>query len=386
MLIIVSNFVDLPYLFGNWELKAKSILSFSLIDNHYPPGAAIALIPFLWAGPEYSIGVFFYYFLSCYVYGRICEIIKNSNYKTLALLALPLNPYLSWLCLTSADQVVELFFLMLFSYALIKRNVKLFLLFGWLLCLTRPAYWVAFLLISIVYPYKGEKVRQILQLRRLSGSALLIVTMLGNLSVFGSPNLSSSSGLTFHYSHNKYHYLSLPLFDMDVFLDNQMDPKKVGQQSSYFSYIKDEHFRAGLNSIRENPKEFILATGQKFNSYFFSIQKVPNLPGDYRISSDAKNIIIGEERKTWPLVLGNTAYEIYRMIWLLFFIVACAYLISSKKILSFPNKPGLFLLVPYLAGVIPALLFYVETRQKICSELIVVPLVLKILNESKNKS
>ena len=122
LLIIVSNFVDLPYLFGNWEVKAKSILSFSLIDNYYPPGAAIALIPFLWAGPEYSIGVFFYYFLSCYFYGQICEIIKNSKYKTLALLALPLNPYLSWLCLTSADQVVELFFLMLFSYALTIRT------------------------------------------------------------------------------------------------------------------------------------------------------------------------------------------------------------------------------------------------------------------------
>lgn len=386
ILVAVSHFTDLPYLFGNWEQKAKSILHFNLTDNFYPPGAAIALLPFLWTGPTYSIGVFFYYCLSCYVYYLVCEIVKNRNYRNLALLGLPMNPYLSWLCLTSADQVIELLYLTLFALGLVQKRFKLFLLFGWLLCLTRPAYWIAFLLITLIYPHKITKVQQRLQLKRLSGLILLCTTLLGNVIVFASPNLASSSGLTFFYSHNKYHYLSLPLFDMDVFLDEQMNTKEINQKSDSFTYIEDENLRAGLISIKENPKEFVLATGQKINSYFFSIQKVPNLPGEYRISADAKTIAIGEERLTWMLVLGNIGYEIYRMIWFLVFITACSNLITSKKLLLFTKNTETYLFIPYFVGIIPALMFYVETRQKICSELIAVPIIFKFLSQSKKEN
>ena len=383
VLVTVSHFIDLPYLFGNWEEKAKSILDFNLTDNFYPPGAAIALIPFLWAGPTYSIGVFFYYFLSCYIYYLVCEIVKKRSFRTLALLALPCNPYLSWLCLTSADQVIELFYLTLFALGLVKKRFRLFLLFGWLLCLTRPAYWIAFLLITIIYPHKRIKMRQRLQLKRLSGLILLCITVLGNVMVFASPNLSSSSGSTFFYSHNKYHYLSLPLFDMDVFLEEQMNTKVINQESASFTYIENENLRAALISITENPKEIFLATGQKINSYFFSTQKVPNLPGEYRISADAKTIAIGEERITWPLVLGNIAYQVYRTIWILLLIFACSYVITYKTGAALIRKTETYLLIPYFVGIIPALMFYVETRQKICSELIAVPIILKILSQSK---
>ena len=49
LMLLASSFLDLPPLIGNWENKAWSIIIFELSDNYYPPGAAIALIPFLWA-------------------------------------------------------------------------------------------------------------------------------------------------------------------------------------------------------------------------------------------------------------------------------------------------------------------------------------------------
>ena len=103
LFIVVMQFVDLPFIFGNWENKAKSILNFDLTDNYYPPGAAIALIPFLWNKPNFVLGIVFYYFIAAYVYFKICAKIRDRKLKFFALLALPSNAYLSWLCITSAE-------------------------------------------------------------------------------------------------------------------------------------------------------------------------------------------------------------------------------------------------------------------------------------------
>jgi hypothetical protein len=383
-LLIVSQFVDLPFLFGNWELKSKSILELNLKDNFYPPAAAIALIPFLWAGPTFATGIFFYYFLSALVYYKICVSVCEAKIQKIALIALPANSYLSWLCLTSADQVIELLFLLLFILNAIRGNFYFAILAGWLLCLTRPQYWLVFILIVFIYSYFYQKRRSILM--ACSGLFLLFLTTLGNNMIFSSPNLATSSGITFYYSHNKYFYLSLPKFDMDVFLKEHMNSHDFLQDKSDFLFIEDKNFRAGLVSIKENPKEFTIASVQKINSYFFSIEKVPNLSGEYFLSGDGTSIIIGQERKSWSIIFGNFFYSIYKFIWILLFGILLTYII--RKIIT-ENKLDnieVFIPLPYIMGVIPGILFYSETRFKICAELLLVPLLVRFLGKLIDKN
>jgi hypothetical protein len=145
--LFVSQFLDLPPLIGNWRNKAWSILNLNLTDNNYPPGAALTLIPFLWSGPKFWPARYFYYGLSAMIYFEICKVVPNKKFRILALVALPANTYLTWLCLTSADQVIELLTLLLFGLFAIRKRFHPALFFGFLLCFTRPAYWVAFILI-----------------------------------------------------------------------------------------------------------------------------------------------------------------------------------------------------------------------------------------------
>jgi hypothetical protein len=387
LMLLASSFLDLPPLIGNWENKAWSIINLELRDNYYPPGAAIALIPFLWAGPEFWPAIYFYYSLSAGVYFKLCQFVTSNKLRLIALIALPANSYLTWLCLTSADQVIELLTLLLFGYSAAKSRFKSALFFGFLLCFTRPAYWVGYLI--IIYLMGKQRSREDRRTKQLVQKSAAVWVLLGVLSfnqiVFGSSNLSTSSSDTIFFSHQKYHYLSLPKFDMDVFLKNgqSTNPGSVVNNTNKLEFIEDPKTRGALVSILDNPQRFVFAEIQKLDSYFFPIQKVPNLPGQYELSSDEKSIIIGDERLTWSLTIGHLVFAIYRAFWML--LLACtlswfALLLFSRTRFSGPEK---YLLIPFVAGVIPGLLYYVETRFKICAELLAVPLHLIALQNLK---
>ena len=378
LLYITSYFLDLPPLIGNWEDKSWSILNFALIDNYYPPGASLALIPFLWNGPDFWLAIYFYYAVSAVVYFKICSYINLGRGKIVALAALPLNFYLTWLCLTSADQVVELMFLMLLGYSAIRSKFHFSLIYGFLLCFTRPSYWPAYILIIYFIAKNPAKEQKYSGNWVKKGAAIWVLfgVLIFNQLVFSSINLSSSSSDTLFYSHQKYHYLTLPKFDMDVFLENgaSTDPIKVTKNSDQFDFIDDIKLRAVMISIFMNPQRFIFSEIQKFDSHFFTIQKVPNLPGNYQLSSDENSINIGNERLTWSLTFGYLLYAIYRVIWMLLFAVVILWislLVRNKLRLKSYEK---YLPLPYLLGIIPSLIFYSETRFKICSELLLVPL------------
>ena len=378
LLHITSYFLDLPPLIGNWEDKSWSILNFALNDNYYPPGASLALIPFLWNGPNFWLAIYFYYAVSAVIYFKICNYVDLGRGKIVALAALPLNFYLTWLCLTSADQVVELMFLLLLGYSAIKSKFFLSLIYGFLLCFTRPSYWPAYILIIYFIAKSSPKEQKYNDNWVKKGAAIWVLfgVLTFNQLVFNSINLATSSSDTLFYSHQKYHYLTLPKFDMDVFLENGVstDPIKVTKSSDQFNYIDNLKLRAVLISIFENPQRFVFSEIQKFDSHFFSIQKVPNLPGNYQLSSDENSINIGNERLTWPLTFGYLLYTIYRATWMLLFaaIIFWSFLLIRNKSRLKPYEK--YLPLPYLLGVIPGLIFYSETRFKICSEILLVPL------------
>jgi len=395
-IITVNQLSDLPVWIGNWESKAILLTTFqNPLDNFYPPGGAILLAPFLWLKPNYEIAVFFYFTISSVLYFLICKkIIRGRRLLILALSALTLNPYLLWLVNSSQDTVFELFLLICgFSLVLAKRFF-LCLFPIYLLCLTRPAYWPGFLVLPILMYYfavKNENSLKISSKLILAPLFFLTLTFGINQAVFGSPALAGEAGMTAHFGHNKNWYLSMPKFDSDVFLSTggNMNTELVTSGSKRFTQIENQELRAALIYIVENPKSVFLNTLQKLDTYFFAVQKNPQLSGEYYLAKDQKSIIIGESRDSWVLIFGSFIYFIYRSLLLILLIASITILIVLPKIRKkLIHEPQFLMFVPYLFGSISAILFFTETRYKIVSELILVPLVLSIIDSyrlSKSK-
>jgi hypothetical protein len=292
-----------------------------------------------------------------------------------------------WLVNSSQDTVFELFLLLCGAALIVSGRFVLSLFPIYLLCLTRPAYWVFFLLLPLAlrkFKIANNKNKVIARGGMTLPPLLLLMTFGLNQIAFSSPSLAHETGLTAHFSHNKYFYLSMPKFDMDVFLSTggNMETKDILESTGRFSKIKDEHMRAALISIVENPKSVVLNSIQKLDAYLFAVQKNPQLPGEYYLAPDRKSIIIGEERLSWTLILGNLAYFLYRATLLISLIsVATLYFSSSTLRKHLGRRSSLLLALPFISGLIPGLLFYTESRFKVVSELLLVPLVLMIFNE-----
>lgn len=387
-IITVNKLSDLPVWIGNWESKAILLTSFqNPQSNFYPPGGAILLSPFLWLKPNYEIAVFFYFTIASVLYFLICNrIIKNKMILTLALSALTLNPYLLWLVNSSQDTVFELFLLMCGFSLLLAKRFFLFLLPLYLLCLTRPAYWPGFLVLPILIYYFSVKTKNNLKIssKLIFAPLFFLACTFGiNQAVFGSPALAGEAGMTAHFGHNKNWYLAMPKFDSDVFLSTggNMNTEIITSGSKKFTQVENQEFRAALIYITENPKSVFLNTLQKIDTYFFAVQKNPQLSGEYYLAGDQKSIIIGENRDSWVLILGSLVYFIYRSLFLILLIASITILVVLPRIRqSLIHQPQFLMFVPYLFGSISAILFFTETRYKIVSELILVPLILSIID------
>jgi len=157
-LIIVNRVSDLPIWIGNGEAKAREILNFQLpTDNFYPIGKALMLLPFVWLTPKFFPVIVFYFLLSAVIYYFICELIPNRTFRYICLAALPANPYLIWLCYSSQDTVFELFLLLLLTFSALANKHLIFITAGFLLCLTRPSYWVIFFGLAFFLLVKGKR-------------------------------------------------------------------------------------------------------------------------------------------------------------------------------------------------------------------------------------
>jgi hypothetical protein len=388
----VNQLSDLPVWIGNWESKAILLISFqNPQSNFYPPGGAILLSPFLWIKPNYEIAVFFYFTIASVLYFLICnKIIKNKKILILALSALTLNPYLLWLVNSSQDTVFELFLLMCGFSLLLAKRFFLFLLPLYLLCLTRPAYWSGFLVLPILIYYFSIKTKNNLTIssKLIFAPLFFLVCTFGiNQAVFGSPALAGEAGMTAHFGHNKNWYLAMPKFDSDVFLSTggNMNTEMVTSRTKRFTQIDDQELRAALIYIVENPKSVFLNTLQKLDTYFFAVQKNPQLSGEYYLAKDQKSIVIGENRDSWVIIFGSFVYFIYRSLLLILLIASITILIVLPKLRkNLIHEPQFLMFVPYLFGSISAILFFTETRYKIVSELLLVPLVLSIFDIYKS--
>jgi hypothetical protein len=226
--------------------------------------------------------------------------------------------------------------------------------------------------------------RKEINFKKLIAVPLLVVTSLFNYVNFGSPSPALEGGMTAYFSYSKYHYLALPKMDMDVFLSGPQGIFTDRHGINAEKYTSDaqansELQKAAINSVLDNKKETLLGWMQKVDSYVFDVQKVPHLPGRYVLDIENKVIKIESERLTWPLVVGNFFFFIYRILLFCAGFLALGMILFQKiaigKVDNFISTCWV-LSLPYVFGFVPGIMFYTETRFKIVSELLLVPLVI----------
>jgi hypothetical protein len=390
-LLLLNRISDLPNSLGNWISKADQIASLSIpSDNFYGPGAAIMLVPFLWAKENLLIATATYFMLGSYGYWKLTSLLENKTLKGIARLALPANFYLIWLINSSQDTVFEFMLLTWSGYFLIRRRYLTFSLITFLLCETRAGYWVYFLGTAALLLANDRIRKNKVKMTKVLAFPLLLIASTFNFVIYESPSPALEGGMTAYFSYSKYHYLSLPKMDMDVFLGGpngifSPEYKPEFPEGSTGAEQNKAFQEAALDSMKANKKETILGWMQKFDSYFFDVQKVPHLPGSYVLDIPTKIIKIQDERLSWNLVLGNLVFEIQRTLLVTFGLLAAGLLLASRLFLekALRIKPKLwFLVLPYLFGVVPGMVMYTETRFKIVSELLLVPLIAEIFSIS----
>lgn len=391
-LFTIKALVDLPVGLWNFLPKAQELANGQIpSSNYYGPGSALMLLPFLWDGPSYFIAVVFYFTMGVICYWKICAYISNTKFRAVALAALPLNVYLFSLSITGNDTVYEFFLLQLIVLAFIKNIFWLQVSAGLLLATSRSQYWALILLTSVVViAFSWAKNR------KFQGKYLVPLVMYFSLAVFnlyqyGSPSPSLQGGITTYDAYSKYYYLSHPKYDMDAFLAETEHPlpEIVERQLNNTPMTEVEmdraYYAAAISSAIANPKEVILGLFQKIDSYFFAVQKIPNLPGEYVLNAEKKQIEIRDERKSWPLVVGHIVYQTYRSLWLMLGIMALGFLFLRRRKYEI-DKRLYYLAAPWVCGAIAGILYYTETRYKIVPEMILVPLIATIWSEEKRIS
>jgi len=218
-LFAVNSVSDLSPATSNWIEKAQQILNLQIpTDNFYGPGAALLLSPFVFFGlPTYAAN-YFYLALGSVAYWQICQAIPSRIGRLIALFGLPANAYLIWLIDSSQDTVFEFFLLTWSVYFLSRKQIGLFAIVGFILCETRAGYWVFYLGVSVLLFLRAMKSNPKRAARKLFAIYFLVASSIFNFINYGSPSPALEGGLTAYFGYTKYHYLSLPKMDMDVFL------------------------------------------------------------------------------------------------------------------------------------------------------------------------
>jgi hypothetical protein len=343
-------------------------------------------VPFLWAKENLIIAAATYFLIGSWGYWKLTSLVSNKVVRNIARVALPVNSYLIWLINSSQDTVFEFTLLVWSAYFLVRSRFVAFSLVTFLLCETRAGYWAFFLGTALFLLVKDLVQKKGIKFSKVLAYPLLVLASTFNFIVYDSPSPALEGGMTAYFSYSKYHYLSLPKMDMDAFLGGPQgifSPDFKPKMPEGVTPAQEDKIyeQAAIESALENKKETLLGWMQKFDSYFFDVQTVPHLPGLYVLDQSTKTINIEDERLSWNLVLGNLVFEIQRTLLVTLGFIALGIWLASRMLLDAASRirPRLGLLaLPYLFGIVPGMLMYTETRFKIVSELLLVPLIAEI--------
>jgi hypothetical protein len=365
-----------PQTIGKWIPEAERLLNLNApISNWYGPTAAILMTPFTWLdSTQLFVATLVYFNLGIFFYFKIVNVfIPQTLIKYIALYLPFLNLYLFRLIDSSPDTVFEFFLLSGLMWYCINKNYPLILIFGILLAELRSGYWVLIILITLIFVlFKRDRKRLIL----LFTFPVLLVILTLNLFIYGIFAPASEGARTAYFSNNQYAYLLESSYQIDHFFDGDNGPMRISCKTDKEC---QENTLADLNDFkRESAMSFL----NKIDTYFFSVQKVPRLPGWFELDIKNSTIKIGETRLSWLTVFASAVYFVFKS--LLHILVISAlflYLFSPSSRRRHVTLSWLFL--PWLAGSIPAILFFAETRVWIVSEFLLVPVVLQIIGSRK---
>jgi hypothetical protein len=141
-----------------------------------------------------------------------------------------------------------------------------------------------------------------------------------------------------------------------------------------------------LIDVRNNKQETIFSLLNKFDTYFFSVQKVPRLPGWFELDTKSSVIKIGESNLSWNSTAASILYFFYKSILHISTVICIFLLIFNFSTRERKNIKLKLLALPWLIGSIPAVLFFAETRVWIVSELLLVPFLLETFQQYANKN
>ena len=380
ILFLSWQFNTLPAVAGtNWIDKALAILKFDApVDNYYPPGAGLLVIPFVHFSNVSLLSTFFWASVGFIFYFLICNFIVNKFWNFVALFTFLINVYLFWNFKSSQDTVFEFAFVMISVYLLIEKKWNVAFLSLFLLFQIRSGYLILFILVfGIIFfrrNYFGVKKRTLIL-----PIVLLFLSAIFNQLVYGVVSTSITSGQTIYFGQNKYFYLGHPNFDIDTFLSKEghMTPEDVTDEELWDKNLKEIDgifLKEAMSDIRNNPQVLIQNTLTKIDNLFFNFQKIPNLPGQHWLSADANSIIIDKNSLNFKYALGNLIYFIYRVISVLLVIYALSVFFYLRKLINKNDYLySIWLLLPFISWVPLCLIFYEDTRFRIVSESLFIP-------------
>lgn len=384
-LFLVDRISDLQPSLGNWESKAIQIANLQVPDdNFYGPGSALMLLPFLWVGGDFFEVNLFYCAIGSLFYWKITELIGNGVLRIVARVALPSNVYLIWLLHSSQDTVFEFSLLTISVYSLIKKNYILFLISTFLLSESRSQYWLYFLVAGLLLTLRYKKIKFT------APFVFLIFTSGFNLVHYASASPALEAGVTFELAYSRGYYLAHPKFDVDVFLDGPQGPLVSSSSSAPTNLTPAEennyYLKVAKNEALSHPEETVLGFMQKLDSVFFITQKVPNLPGAYKLDTENQTIIIEADRINTYIVAGSLVQQVWRILFLTGGLVSVGIWIVLRKLKRVDFKELVWFLVPWASSAVSGILIYSETRFKIVSEMLLVPCIVLVLDKYQSYS
>lgn len=376
-LVVVRTLSDLTPEIANWSLKAHEILNLQVpTNNFYGPGAAILTLPFLWNAPSFQMANVTYFFIGCFFFFQISSIIDNRKIRFLTRSTLLINPYLIWLCDSSQDTVFEFALLSLALFLIVRKRYLISFLPTFILAETRSQYWIFFLGLGAIL-FLGDKERKNRRLLYLTPFALMLLVGLFNQIQYKSPSPALEGGVTLEMSYSPYYYLAHPKYDVDYLLggpDGPIESNKINPSVSPFDAEGNKYYsKLAIKLAIENPKETILGTMQKIDSYIFSSQKIPNLPGYYKLNPTTNEIRTVDSRLHWNLVIGALLFQILRGVMFIGFLLSMGVVISRRIRVksSVQEHPEFWLIAPWLLSLPVGILVYTESRFKVIPELFI---------------
>ena len=377
VLIIAHATNDNPQTISKWLAASNKLLDFDApSDNWYGPTAAVLITPFNLVASKYLFFATAFYFTlgSIFYYELIIKLIRSKRWQYIGL-AMPFaNPYLYRLIDSSPDTVFEYFLLTLMMWCVTKNSFVLFAISGIALAELRSGYWLLVLILSVALVLRNRTRKSLITL--IVFPSLIIILFL-NLILYGIFAPASEGARTAYFSNNKYAYLLESSYQIDHFFDGVNGPMREFCKS-------DNQCNSNLLAdLQNNKKETIYSLMNKADSYFFSVQKVPRLPGWFELDTDSSSILIGNMRITWANTLASFAYFIYKSVLHISLIFSAGVFLFIFNRAIRKRIDSKWLALPWLIGSIPAVLFFAETRVWIISELLLIPFVIQVIENFK---